>query len=286
VLWPGEYPILIADELNLFEKHGVAVELVFYEAPLEELADMRSGKVDGAILVIGDVLAIGADKPDPYRVVLVTDTSEGADVVVATQEIATPADLKGKRIGADLGSFGELLVHRMLLDNGLTPGDVSLVEVGPELVPSQLPDKIQAGHTWDPYTAEALAAGHHIIFSSADTPGLIADVLVFETAVVTERPDDVRAFIAAWFEGVAYWQAHPAESATIVAKHTGLKPEEVSMEGVKLFNREDNLAAFTPGETTASLYYSAQLHADFFITGGGVNTTPDTERLLDPSFLK
>ncbi|HXW00983.1 MAG TPA: ABC transporter substrate-binding protein, partial [Anaerolineae bacterium] len=173
--WPGSYPIIIAQERGLFEKHGVKVEpiLVEYES---HAPDFIAKKTDGALFALADALVIDAREPDSARVVLTYDESAGADVVVANADIANIADLKNKRIGASLGSFGELLVRTMLASTGLTLDDVTLVNVGPEAVPQAMSASIQAGFTFEPHLSEAVAQGHHIIFSSSDTPGLIVDV--------------------------------------------------------------------------------------------------------------
>ena len=285
-LWPGFYPMVIAQELGLFEKHGVKVEAILTDSYETLAPDFIAHKTDGVMLTWPDALVIDTRAPDSARMVLLIDESAGADMVVATADIASITDLKGKRIGASLGSFGELLVRTMLRKGGLTLDDVTLVNVGPETVPEAMPDSIQAGFTFEPHASQAVARGHHVIYSSAEAPGLITDVLVFRTEVTQQRPEDVRAFIAAWFEAVAYLQANPTEGNAIIAKALKLKAEEISTEGLKLFNREDNLHAFMPGTDTTSLYVSGKVNADFLISSGGLSTAPDIERLLDSSFLK
>lgn len=282
--WPGFYPIAIAVELGLFEKHNVKVEPLFYEDGSTATADFSAQKMDGAMFVTGDILTLATQAP--LKIVLVLDNSAGADQVVAVPDVTTVADLRGKRIGLTTGGFSELFVRKMLEVNGLTTDDVIIKIVEPEAVPEGLPDLIDAGHTWEPHTSRAVAAGNHVIFSSADTPGLIPDVLVFHASVVEERPDDIRAFIAAWFEAVAFWEANPEEAAQMIAKHTGLEPEEISAEGIKLFDLEDNKIAFTRGTDTTSLYVSTQEYIDFLIASGDLDTVPDLNQLIDPSFLE
>ncbi len=287
-LFPGWYPMAIAVEQDLFGKHGVAVEPVFYDLYAETFADIQTGKLDGALVTLGDALLMDGRVPESIRVVLVTDNSAGADAIVATTDIETMDDLRGKHIGTNLGSFGELLVRNMLAANGLTVKDVTLVDIDPETVPDKMPDVIQAGHVWEPFISRAVAQGYHIIFSSAETPGLIPDLLVVRTEVTEVRPDDVRAFIAAWLEAVEWWQAHPAEGNALIAQVTGLNPEEISVEGVRLFNLEDNLRTFAkrPGTDISSLYGSGQVNIDFLLNTGSLNNAPDMELLLDESFLK
>jgi NitT/TauT family transport system substrate-binding protein len=129
-------------------------------------------------------------------------------------------------------------------------------------------------------------AGAHILFTSKQTPGLIASGIVFHSSVIRDRPQELKAFMRAWFQAQDYWQMHPQESAALIAKALNLKMADISTEGVQLFTLADNLKAMTPGTTTQSLYYTAKLYADFFIRTGGVSTAPNIEQLIVPSFVQ
>lgn len=223
--------------------------------------------------------------PDSVRVVLVADYSSGGDVVIATSEITKVADLRGKRVGARLGSFSELFVLTMLQTHDLTQDDVTLLRVEPKDVPAAIPDIIQAGHTWEPGISQALAKGFHILFSSTEAPGLIPDLVIFRTQVIRTRPNDVRAFIAAWLEAVDYWQRYPEKGNAAIAQVTGMAPGQISAKGLKLFNLQDNLKAFAPGTDTTSLHVSGKLNWTFLIHSGGLTSAPVLDRLLDGSFV-
>ncbi len=263
--WPGDWILLVAQDQGFFEKHGVRVEPHLYEIFEEAMPDLAAEKMDAGFFVVGDFVPIV--KNDNLRAVFITDISSGADQVVARSEIKSLRDLKGKRIGVNLGTFGELFVYKMLERAGLRPADVTLININPENVPQAIPDQIDAGHTWEPFTSRALAQGHQVIFSSADTPGLIPDLLVMRTQVLRERPEDVRAFLRAWLEAVEFTQQYPDRAIASIAKLSGMKPEEISFEGVQLYTLEDNLAAFSqnPGSDTTSIYYTTNLYIEFLI---------------------
>ncbi len=282
-LWPGWYPLVIAQEKGLFAKHGIEVELTLYPLYSQTISEFDSRKVDAVALVLGDVLPL--DKNSQAKIVLVTDNSNGGDSIMAPADIVSPADLRGKRIGAGLGTFGEVLVREMLKRNNLSVGDVTLVDTAPENLPTMLGNTVDAGHTFEPYTSQATQKGYHPVFSSADTPGLIPDVIVFRSDVTTGRPDDVRAFIAAFFEAQDWWLANQSEAAAIIAKATDQKPEDISIEGIKLFNQADNVTTFKQGKDTTSIYFTTQTYSDFLIQTGRMNTAPDLSQLLDASFL-
>jgi NitT/TauT family transport system substrate-binding protein len=284
-LWPGYYPMAIAVEKGLFEKHGVLVEPVLYSIYGNQAPDLASGMLDGAMMILSDTLF------DPIsseiKIVLVLDNSAGADQVVATSNITNLSDLRGKRIGVQPSTVGGvLLVRQMLSANGISPDDVTFVQIGPERVPEAIPSLIDAGYTYEPYTSQSTAKGDKVVFSSAETPGLIADVLAFRKEIVQNRPEDVKAFIAAWFEALQYWKDNPADGNAIIARATGLKPEEVSAQGVTLFDLNANLRTFTQGNDYTSVYFAAQKELQFIIDSGDSTKPVNINDLLDPSFLR
>jgi NitT/TauT family transport system substrate-binding protein len=284
-VWPGEYPNLIAQDMGFFEKRGLSVTLTLYDSQTPELADLQSGKIDGGVFSLTDTMAVSVNKPD-VRIVMAVDVSEGADAIVATPDINTLADLKGKRIAANLGSQTEFFARYALKDNGISIGDVNLVDMDPEAVPAALGNQVAAGHTWDPYLSEAVAAGNHILFSSENAPGLLTDVFIFRKSIVDSRPGDVRAYVAAWFEALDYWQKNPEEGNAIIAKYTGLTADEISTEGIKLLTLEENRNAFKPGFDTTSLYYTAQLNLDFLVTIGAVSSALNVKEVIMPEFVQ
>lgn len=284
-VWPGYYPLAIAQQQGFFAKHGVSVEIVVYDAYTTAFTEYASGNMDGSEMVLGDLLLL-LNKRDS-KAVMLTDSSEGGDQVVAADAIQTVADLKGKRIGVHLGTYGELFVRKMLEANGLTVNDVTLVNINPEDVPAAFPAQIDAGHSFEPFTSEAAAKGGHVVFTSAETPGLIPNVFAFSAQVVQERPDDIRAFVAAWFEAVDWMNAHPDEVPTVVAQATGLKPEDIWLDGGdRVFTLAESRAAMAHGTDYRSLYYTGEEYVKFLTITGSLTSAPDLEKLIDPSFLK
>ena len=285
-LYPGYSPFVIAFEKGLITKHGGSVQPVLYDVSAKQLPDFEAHKLDGGFFAFADALTLAARSPGSARLVMIADNSDGADVIVAAPDITHVRDLKEKRIGTGIGSFRELLVRRMLEVHGLSVNDVFLVNMGPEEVPNAIPDIVQAGQTWDPFSAQAIAKDAHVIFSSSETPGLIPDVLVFRTTVIERRPDDVRAVVNAWFEALDFWRSHPTEGNAIIASATGRSPEDVSTDGIKLLDREANIRAFETHESSTSLLKSAEVNVEFLISTGVLNKAPNVQEFLDPSFLQ
>ncbi len=284
--WAGDYVILIALQMGFFKDRGISVEPVYYPTFSDSYTDLAIGKVDAINAVLIDVLPVIEN--NDLRAVMISDTSEGGDNIVAAPDISSIYELRGKRIGVVPGTFGELFIEEMLAKAGLTRREITLLNVPPDQVPSAIPSLIDAGHTREPHTAEAVANGKNVIFSSSDTPGLFPDIMTFRKEVVEARPEDIRAFVAAWFEAAEYWITNPQAGSTIIAQYTGQMASSVSMDGVHIYTLQDNLQAFSenPGSDLSSIYFVARLSLDFSIKAGYITTPPDLNIVLDPSFLK
>lgn len=285
ILWPGWYSIVIADQKGFFNDHGVEVEPILYNTTKETLTDLASGTLDASGEVLSDVLLDSISKN--VKIVLLTDNSDGADQLAASPAILGMQDVRGKRIGVVRGTFSELWMLQVLSQNNISPTEVTFVDVDPSQVPSAIPGSIDLGHTFEPFSSESRTKGQKVIFSSAETPGLIVDMFAFRKQVIEERPEDVQAFVDAWFDAVKWWQENPVEGNTLIAEATGLTPEEISLEGVNLFDRTANLNAFNPaGADSTSVYFTAQKYMDDLITLGAVSQPVKVEDVLDASFVQ
>lgn len=283
-LWTGWYPMAIAQEMKLFAKHGVDVNPILYQSYTQILPDLSSGKLDAGFSGMYETLK--ANIPD-IRIVLVTDHSDGAEGLVTIPEIKTPQDLKGKRIGVQGALSGsEFLITTYLRKQGLSSGDVTMLSISPEVVLDRMPSQIQAGYTWDPFLSQARKRGYRLLFTTADMPGLIVDIVAFHGLVTRDRPQDVRKFIAAWFEASDYWRTNPLEAENMIAKVTGLKRSEITREGCRFFSLQDNVKTFQQGDDFGSIYFTARKQVEFFIGVGDASSAPDIQQILSPQFLR
>ncbi|MEG4066226.1 ABC transporter substrate-binding protein [Microcoleus sp. Pol11C2] len=280
----GHAPVIIAQEKGFFKAQGIDVELNYVDYLQLQQADFSAGKYDGIGLTLGDFIILSATNPD-MQAVMVVDESTGADVVVAQSNIKTILNLKGKKLGANLGGFSEVFVSEMLKISKLTSDDVSLVKTEALEVPQRIQNNaIQAGHIWEPYLSEALKLGAHILFTSKQTPGLILDVVAFRGEVIRDRPEDIRAFVRGWLQALSYWEANISEGNAIVSKALNIPSNTISFEGIDLTDLAEN-QKFFQSDSPTYIYKNAKKYADFFIRAGNVTRIPNLETLFNSSFL-
>ncbi|MEA5619369.1 ABC transporter substrate-binding protein [Cronbergia sp. UHCC 0137] len=284
VTFIGYRPAIIAQEKGFFKAQGVEVELSYVDYAQLQQADFSAGKYDGIGLTLGDFMILSATNPD-MQAVMVVDETNGADVVVAQSDIKTVSDLKGKKLGANLGGFSEVFVTEMLKQSNLTTDDVSLVKFDALQIPQRLENNtIQAGHTWEPYLSEAVKSGGHILFTSQQTPGLILDVVAFRGETIRDRPEEIRAFVRGWLEALNYWEANIETGNAIVGKALNIPLATISLDGVNLTDLEENQQFFRSVNAN-SIYNTAKIYADFFIRTGNVTRIPDIKTLFNSTFL-
>lgn len=280
----GEYSGIIAQEKRFFKAQGVDVELIHKQYTQLEQANFSAGKYDGISLSLGSFIILSATNPD-IQSVIVIDESIGADVVVAQSEIKTVADLKGKKLGANLGGFSEVFVTEMLKSANLSSDDVNLLKLEASEIPQGLKNNvIQAGHTWEPHLSEAIKSTEHILFSSKQTPGLILDMIVFRGETIRDRPEDIRAFVRGWLQAAAYWKANVQEGNAIVSKALKIPSNTLSLEGVNLTDLAENQKLLQSSNPN-SIYKAAKIYADFFIRSGNITRIPELKTLFNSSFL-
>ncbi|GAA5174046.1 hypothetical protein GCM10025771_02810 [Niveibacterium umoris] len=284
-LWAGYYPLLLARELGFLKNHGVAVDVVIPENTRQLLSDFAAGNYDGVCVSIGDMITLTRAAPE-IRMVLAASESIGADRILGKESPSRVDDVRGARIGTSLGGFGELLVLRFARRYGLSLGDVEMVQVDASEVPARLADGyIDYGHTWEPYVAQAREQGFIEVFSSRDTPGLVVNGLICHASVLQKRAAEMRALMAAWFEGVDWWNRNELDAEPLLRRALAGRTSEVVRVAIRLLTREDNRAKFQPGVTEESLHRVAEIYVEHFIARGLIGRPPRVAELLDASFL-
>ena len=55
-LWPGDYTLLVANQMGYFKKYGVNVQPVRYDSSTQALPDLAGAKLDGGLFTMSDLL--------------------------------------------------------------------------------------------------------------------------------------------------------------------------------------------------------------------------------------
>jgi NitT/TauT family transport system substrate-binding protein len=262
--WPGWVAWEIALKKGYFKDAGVNVSFVWLEY-VPSIEAFSEGKVDAVCMTNGDALVAGSSDAASVGIVI-NDYSNGNDMVVARPGIDTIADLKGKKIGVEVGFVDHLLLMEALKSAKLGESDVSIVnaktEQTPELLKSGGVDAIAA---WQPNSGRALdeVTGAKPIFTSSNVPGLIYDLLFVNKKSLGKRRADWEKVTKVWFRVVDYIAdpSHHAEAAQIMGARVGLSAEKYGklMDGTRLLGADENQKRYHKGSDLSSVQGSSEI---------------------------
>jgi NitT/TauT family transport system substrate-binding protein len=204
------------------------VRLIEVPTASASLRALAAGTLEGAGLTLDEVLSARA-RGLMLKVVAVLDVSHGADVLLARPPLRTLADLQGRRIGVEQNATGALMLDAALTRGGLYPADVQLVPLDfSEHDRAWRGGGVDALVTCEPIRSQLLRYGARELFSSAQVPGLIVDVLAVRADVVSHQATALRALVAGVFRAQADWQQHSAACAALMSPRLRLLPAEVT----------------------------------------------------------
>lgn len=133
---PETATIQAAEELGLFARHGLAVACTPAPGSIHQMVGLIEGRYDMALTAIDNVIAYdegqGAAPTDrPADLVGFLGTGTDPRRLVVAPEIASFADLRGKRIAVDALSTGfSFMLRQTLEEHGLGMDDYALVPTG------------------------------------------------------------------------------------------------------------------------------------------------------------
>ncbi len=284
-LWAGYYPALLAEQLGYFRDEHLAVDISIPEDTDQLLVDFAAGSLDGIGVAVGETINV-VEAHSGARIILISDVSDGADMVLAMPPIKRPEDLRGKTVGTNLGGFGELFVRHMLDEHDVSASAIKVVNVdAAQAVDRLVSGEVAAVHTWEPYATRARAAGARVLYTSHDADGLVMDGFMFSGESLRTRPTAVRCFLRAWFRAAQHWQAHPQEDDQLLAKRLAVAPDTISRAGIRLLTLPEEHEVFVRGPTNRSARHVVQQFVDYFLSRGTISAAPDLDQLLDPQFL-
>lgn len=225
-------PLVLAKEKGIFEKHDINLTLKYVEAPAV-IPTVLSKKAEFGYLNAPAVLGARSNGV-PVKSVVTTSIVKGdpaqfpIQLMVPTKsKIATPADLKGKKIAVDtLFQIPDLALRNALLSSGVDPKGVKLVEIPyPQMGAALKSGQADAAQVTEPFGTILRSTGIAKDFLSAATgqeEGSPQSVLLASEAYVKGNPKVITNFRAAVKEATEYAVAHDADTRATLPSFTEL----------------------------------------------------------------
>jgi ABC-type nitrate/sulfonate/bicarbonate transport system substrate-binding protein len=230
-------PLFVAKEAGLFEKYGLASELLYLQ-----------GVQITQVHVAHQIEFTVTGSPLPLQAAV-----EGADLVLAASSIdrfiyklivvpsiTSIAALKGKTIGITrFGSLPDVAIRLVLKKSGLNADkDVSLVQVGrmTDMVVGLSGKKIDAGVISDPTSFQAEKIGMRRLLDMADVDVEFANVaVVVSREYAKSHRDIVLRFLRAYIDGTRRFLTDKELGIKALKKYTGIEDSDILAKTYELF---------------------------------------------------
>lgn len=286
--WPGWVSWEIAIENGWFEEAGVDVQFEWFDY-VASMDAYAAGQLDAVGMTNGDTLVTGSSGA-PGVMILLHDYSNGNDMIVAAPGIQSVADLKGKKVGVEIGFVSHLLLLNALEKSGLSEADVELVNVPTNETPQVLASgDVDAIVAWQPSSSLALNSlpGSKAIYTSADEPGLIYDLLVASPSSLAMKREEWQKVVEVWYKIVDYMNdpATRGKAVEIMAARVGLSAAEYEpfLAGTKILSRDEAAAFFEDKPGFQSLYGSTRISDAFNVKYQAYSDPQVVEDYIDGS---
>jgi sulfonate transport system substrate-binding protein len=203
-------PIFAAVERGIFARHGLTARVVMYPTGVEMINGLLAGaqevNVMGSIPFLAGVangqplVLIGHLHGDPLR-----DNYADNNSIVARpgSGITDVRGLRGKRIGLPRGTGAEGYLLGILSQNGMSPNDVTLVNIGPpNLVTGLRQSDVDAIAMFEPVAsvAELRVPGAVRILAGGCTSCYDPGTVLTSRPVIAQKAEQLRRFWLAFAE--------------------------------------------------------------------------------------
>ena len=281
----------MAKQKGWFKEAGVDVDLVWFDY-LASIDAYSAGKIDAVTVVGTDALGAGATGAKGKFIALL-DFSEGSDMIIGKPGVESIKDLKGQKVGVELGLVEHLLLLQALKENGLTQNDVTLVPTPTNNAPQTLASgQVAAVGAWYPVSGQALkqVAGSKKLFTSAQAKGLIYDVLEVNPGSLSQHKDDWAKVVKIYYRCVDYLKDPKTrdEAVKIMAAKVGADPAEyaTNIPGTHFLTLSEAKAALKKSAGLDSIYGSLEIGNKFNLDNKVYTESQKAEDYVAPSIVK
>lgn len=253
------------------DKYGIKINLVQVNDYVESVNQYTAGKFDGVTVTNMDALTIPAAGGKDTTAIIVGDYSNGNDGILLKGANSLSA-IKGRQAYLVELSVSHYLLARGLDKAGLKAPDVKTINTSDaDIVAAFGAPDVTAAVAWNPQLSVMKAQKDvNLVFSSADIPGEILDLMVVDTATLKANPNLAKALVGIWYETVALMQRQDAEgkaARAAMAKLSGATPDMFDSQLATTFLYADPKAAVA-ATTSPTLVETMTLVRNFSFSKG------------------
>lgn len=275
-------PLDIGIEVGIFAKHGLEVESLAFGGAAKLQQALAAGAVDVG-LGSGPALSFTAKGAPQLGIAAMAGRPSIMSLIVAKDgPIKSVADLKGKTLSISApGGVPEWLARELSRQQGWGPDGINLVGLGADSSQiAALRTGQVVGLPNDIFLATRLeeqGVARILVRFGDIVPVFIMHVIYATDNAMAQRPEDLRRFLAGWFETIAFMRKNKAASVKIASQVTNVSAEIIDRTYDQVMPMFSDDGRFDP-QALAVLRRS-------FVELGLLPTEPDMTKLYTERFL-
>ncbi|MFC5508634.1 ABC transporter substrate-binding protein [Bosea massiliensis] len=257
--WLSHYPVWVGIKKGYFTNRGLTVDWKNFSTGSARMASLAVGEIEFGGAGSISAIALMASGTKAFSVLAAPDSYATVEGVIASADIKSIKDLKGKKIGVPFATSSHVLALDVLEQAGLDPNkDVTLINLPASDTPSALRAKqVDAVATWTPaFNTLKAQANSNVLLDAKEFslykqfklgPG--PDVLVANRSFVDKNPKTTTAFLDGYFEAARFIADNPKEAAAVLTDLTQLSSDEqlAVLQDIEWIGREEQQKIMAPG---------------------------------------
>jgi NitT/TauT family transport system substrate-binding protein len=229
----------VGNAVGIFKKYGLEVERIDFAGGAKMHQAMDAGALDAISGTGSDILFLTKGAPEKGVAAYANDLAALSLVINAEDSsIKKIEDLKGKTIGVSTtGSFTSWVAKTILGQHGIEPNDFKLAYLGTMngIVAGLLTKNVDGIIGPTSRSLQLQQEGKVKVLANAgkEITNFIANIVYASDTMMSQHPETLKKFLAAYFETIRYMKAHKAETVKITQKATRL-PDDIAAQGYDL----------------------------------------------------
>jgi NitT/TauT family transport system substrate-binding protein len=275
-------PADVGVDTGIFKKHGIDLEISAFTGDAKEMQALAAGSIDIALgggpafatIVKGvPMKAVAAEANAPNTIML---------VVLKDGPIQSVADLKGRTVSVSTaGSLTYWLTQQLSRSQGWGDDGIKIAPLGS----SETQIAALKTHQIDGVTTDSVTVykfnetgdGRILVKFGDRIKDFHVHVIYASDSLIAGNPEALKAFLAGWFETIAFMRDHRQETIDIAVKHTGVSP------GVAAASYDDTMPILSlDGHFSPK---ALDVLATSFVDTQALPSKPDMSKLLTEAFL-
>ncbi|HUD87207.1 MAG TPA: ABC transporter substrate-binding protein [Xanthobacteraceae bacterium] len=275
-------PADVGVDTGIFKKHGIDLDISAFGGDAKMVQGLTAGSLD--IALGGSPSFAAIVKGAPMKAVAAFSGAPNIIMLVVLKDgpLKTVGDLKGRTVSVSgAGSLTYWLTQQLSRRLGFGDDGIKIIPLGASeaQIAALMTHQID-GTTTDSVTVEKFveAGQGRILVKLGDYfPDFVTSCVYASNALIANNPDALRAFLAGWFETIAYMRDHRAAVVDITVKQIGVSA------GVAGAIYDDTMPTMSlDGRFNPK---ALDLLADSFVATHALPDKPDMSQLLTEAFL-